>query len=385
MKETPSPSRWRLLFCLKDLPAVLQDTGSKDYEGEVKPQSGIGCIVSFPGKYQSGWEALIDKNASHDESVACVFLCTPGSGLGEHVQDPEAPEGVCYCRAIYGNKDYQKLGYLKKLRPDTDGATEAEERLKAEYTKTVIIREDANVEEIHEAERLAREACKNNHNRASWGCAWFEKWKENVHEAVKRGQKLKVVFFLGQVGQGKVDWRDLPKEDLWNGVGCGGSQKSEIAYLEKQGLEYTSIDAIHFLREEFCWGKNVMAWDDNEEKWIRGKIVSPPQAPKRKSKSEQTPQCLVECSKTGAIFATDQVRHGDKMQDFLKAVGEYPFLKMVDKTLEENAEVVGSRPQECTLPDGEVSGLGFGKCLNKIVLSGTLSNIAFDNPPFWID
>ena len=186
------------------------------------------------------------------------------------------------------------------------------------------------------------------------------------------------MFFPGQVGQGKVQWKDLPQEDLWNGVGCGGSQKSEIAYLDQQpNCHYSEIDAIHFLRGEFPWGKEVVAWDDRDEIWKRGKIKNPPQAPKspkKKSKSEQTPQFLVECSKSGNIFATHQVRHGDKMQNFLKAVGEYPFLKMVDKMLKENAEVVGSRPRECMLPDGEVSGPGFGKYLN-IVLSDPLSNM----------
>ena len=361
MKETPSPSRWRLLFCLKDLPAVLEDTGSKDYPGEVKDQDGIGCIVSFPGKYQSGWTALIEKDASHGESVACVFLCTAGSGLGEHIEQNPGDPASCYCREIYGKKDYKQLGYLKKLPADSSAATLAEEERKAKYTKTVIIREGANDEEIKEAEEKAEKACKDNHNRASWGCAWFEKWKKNVEKAWKLGQKLKVVFFLGQVGQGKVAWKDLPIEDLWNGVGCGGSQKSEIAYLEKQGWEYTSIDALHFLRKEFQIGKEVIAWDDNEEKWISGKIVNivkPPQASKRKSKVELPLQFLVE-SKKGVVFVTHQVRHGNQMQDFLKAVGEYPFLKMVDQTLGKNAEVVGLRPQEYVFPDGEVSGPGF--------------------------
>ena len=368
MKKSPSPSRWRLLFCLKEMAAVVEDTGSIEYyEGYINPIAEQ-CIVSFPGKYQSGWEALINENASHGQSVACVFLCTPGSGLGEHEPDPEDDQGRCYCSAIYGgNRDYQTLGYLKKLPKDTDEATEVEEKRKAECTGTVVIREDADIKEIHEAEEKAKKACKDNGNRASWGCAWFKKWKENVEIAVECNQQLKVVFFPGQVGKGKVNWDDLPKEDLWNGVGCGGSQKSEIAYLEKEGYEYTSIDAIHFLRAEFQCGKEVIAWDGNDEEWIRGNIVETPKAPRRKTESEQTPQslqCVVACSKTGHIFTTHQVRHCGKMQDFLEAVGEYPFLKMVDQTLKKNAKVVGSQPKECTLPNGEVSGPGFGQFLN---------------------
>ena len=59
-------------------------------------------------------------------------------------------------------------------------------------------------------------------------------------------KSLNVVFFPGQVRQGKVDWKDLPKEDLWNGVGCGGSQKSEIAYLDMKGWDYVETDCYHF-------------------------------------------------------------------------------------------------------------------------------------------
>ena len=32
-----------------------------------------------------------------------------------------------------------------------------------------------------------------------------------------------------QVGEGREAFKDLPHADLWNGVGCGGSQKCEIA------------------------------------------------------------------------------------------------------------------------------------------------------------
>ena len=198
VKESSSESRWRLLFRFKDnMPAVVEHTGTIDYFGNINPQAKE-CIVSFPGKYQSGWEALINEDASDSQSVACVFFCTPEKGLGRHSRNPDAPNDVCYCPRIYGKKDYKQLGYLKRLPPETDLAKEAEEKRKAEHTKAVVIREDANVEEIRKAERLAREACENNGNRASWGCAWFEKWKENVHKAMDYNQQLKVegVFFL---------------------------------------------------------------------------------------------------------------------------------------------------------------------------------------------
>ena len=64
------------------------------------------CYVSFPGKYAAGWDALIKEQ--HDLSVACVFLCTPEDGLGQH---SSSPDGRCYCHQIYGEREYKTFGY----------------------------------------------------------------------------------------------------------------------------------------------------------------------------------------------------------------------------------------------------------------------------------
>ena len=333
----------RLVFRLTDMPSVVEDTGNIDFPGRIV-EKAKECFLSFPGKYASGWDALIDEKAQHEQSVACVFLCTPESGLGQHSQDPTEAKGVCYCRKIYGDRDHKQLSYLKLLRKGTDKVQEEEEKQKAQYTNTVVIREDASKEELKKAEQEAKEAWEKNGKKASWGCAWFEKWKENVDKAVKLDQKLKVVYFPGQVGQGKVAWKDLPKENLWNGIGCGGSQKSEIAYLDMQGLDYVETDAINFLCREFQKGTEVIAMLNG--KWQKGMIVSPPQ-PNMK--------CSIQCSKTGRIFETDRVRHGDTIRKLLEAVGEDRFLHMVENTLPEGVELVGSRPQESILQDGEVS------------------------------
>eukprot|EP00434_Breviolum_minutum_P030347 symbB.v1.2.026844.t1/scaffold2588.1/size75582/7 len=304
VKASRSNSRCRLVFRLKDMPSVVEDTGNIDFPGRIVDEAKE-CFVSFPGKYASGWDALIDKKAKHKQSIACVFLCTPESGLGQHSQDPEEAEGVCYCRKIYGDRDRKQLGYLKLLPKGADKVQEEEEKQKAQYTKAVVIREDASEEELKKAEQEAKEACKNNGNRASWGCAWFEEWKLNVTKAVDLGQQLKVVYFPGQVGRGKVAWEDLPREALWNGV---------IAMLNG--------------------------------KWQKGMIVRPPQPDMK---------CSIRCSKTGRIFETDRVRHGDTIRKLLEAVGEYRFLQMVENNLPEGVELVGSRPQESILQDGEVA------------------------------
>ena len=86
--------------------------------------------------------------------------------------------------------------------------------------------------------RRLRQAWEKKGRIAAWGCRWFQVWKEKVEEAVRQKQTLKVVFFPGQVGQGKVAWKDLATVPvLWDGIGCGGSQKCELAYLDMMQRE----------------------------------------------------------------------------------------------------------------------------------------------------
>ena len=54
---------------------------------------------------------------------------------------------------------------------------------------------------------------------------------------------------------------DLPTADLWNGEGCGGSQKCELATADELGWEYDEVDVSYFLRDEFPAGCTVDAWD----------------------------------------------------------------------------------------------------------------------------
>ena len=100
-----------LHFTLKERPAILNAHNvHKDpsYLGRILENAKV-CWVSFPGKYLTGWIALISER--HWDSVACVFLDDPDHGLGRHhFLDDNKTE--CYCALIYGQKDYKEFGYL---------------------------------------------------------------------------------------------------------------------------------------------------------------------------------------------------------------------------------------------------------------------------------
>ena len=116
----------------------------------------------------------------------------------------------------------------------------------------------------------------------AWGCKWFERWLVNVQKAVAAGNVLVVCYFEGEVGQGKVKWEEvaaqsqlrdavlakkeaaekaasgalplarlqqqaafvasLTAEERHCLVGLGGSQKAEVAWLDKMGYPYEEWD-----------------------------------------------------------------------------------------------------------------------------------------------
>ena len=144
-------------------------------------------------------------------SVACVFF--PGDdGGGRCAQE-------CQCHRLYGDGDgdFRKFGY-------------------------------ENPQEYEARGRKPR-----------WGCEWFEQWKKNIEEAVKRGQTLIVYYFAGQAGMGEMKWRNSmgkmeetfpfphSHQKLWDGVGLGVSQKAEVAYLKSKGYSFEKRDVMDFL------------------------------------------------------------------------------------------------------------------------------------------
>jgi len=196
---------WDLSELGFDSQSALLSSTRISYHGSIKETEGSDCIVSFPGRYADGWRECVQAS-SHDMGVACVFLCGRDDGFGQHAIDPDA-DGRCYCHKIYGCQasKFKAFGYKDQ------------------------------------------QECWANGNLPTWGCLWFEKWSNNVEAAVEKKQRLIAYFFMGQVGQGLVAWDDLAEAELWNGKGLGGSQKSELAFLQKQGYEFEMRDVQEFI------------------------------------------------------------------------------------------------------------------------------------------
>eukprot|EP00662_Eupelagonemidae_sp_cell21_P057874 gene57874-biopygen10158 len=175
------------------------------------------------------------------------FLTTPDDGLGQHIDDPDNP-GHCLCKQLYGEVD--KNNYLRvfSLNPDAvegqegypkDCAfAEADAHAMGQIFHLETMKPGLQRNSLSEMRKAAEDRAGQkwieNDKRAPWGCKWFEKWKANVDRAVLNQQKLVVYYFRGQKGHGKVTWEDLANPDRCKmGVGLGGSQKAEVAYLDR--------------------------------------------------------------------------------------------------------------------------------------------------------
>ncbi|CAE7495782.1 unnamed protein product [Symbiodinium sp. CCMP2592] len=216
------------------------------FEGTVSPERGKACVVSWPGKYATAWDHLVESARGGQTSAAVVFLPEGTPHYGQHVRIPgsERLEGECWCTPLYGEK-------------------------------------------------------------RDWGCLWWALWMENVERAVRYGAELHVYFFEGARGKGKVasfvsaGAEYLKREALWEEFqnsetlkdakaaglenlcdkkrydsssqysreehrlflewlsfedrklleeGLGNSQKAEVAWLESKGYRYTEVDIASWLR-----------------------------------------------------------------------------------------------------------------------------------------
>ena len=221
------------------------------FEGNVIPDRSKACVCSWPGKYESAWQTLVDRSHDGQISAAVVFLPKGSPNFGRHdpIPSSEALEGDCWCFPLYGEQ-----------KP--------------------------------------------------WGCRWWTLWAANIEKAVRCGVELQVFFFENMKGQGKVQsfttagaehcqrehiwqkkeefkesvayreaiaagldslskdagedsssqhsrelqrlfWAWLPEEDrdfLAASEGLGNSQKAEVAWLERKGYPYTQVDIIEFYR-----------------------------------------------------------------------------------------------------------------------------------------
>ena len=101
--------------------------------------------------------------------------------------NPEDESGGCYCRTIYGERGFETFGYLHILPKGCREDQEKRARQNAESTGAIVVH---HYEDMEKARQNARKVWESRKKTASWGCAWFQKWKERVEQAVRLKQKF---------------------------------------------------------------------------------------------------------------------------------------------------------------------------------------------------
>ena len=182
------------------------------FEGKILP--GKPCVSSWPGKYESAWDALVQKSRGGHLSAAVVFLPEGSRHFGIHDQIPPAEDlpGACWCTPLYGEE-----------KP--------------------------------------------------WGCRWWTHWVQNIEEAVEKGAELEVYFFHNMKGKGKVEdfstagSEHLRREQIFRRKGeFKESQEFESAVtagLEELSKQKCGDGSSQYSREEH---RLFLSWLNQEDR-----------------------------------------------------------------------------------------------------------------------
>jgi len=267
--EQAARRRALTVLSLSKVAPLLDISNHVVHSGSIQPDRGIKCLVSFPGRFAKSWDAMLEHGARM--STACVYLADSASGLGQHVEDAENPANACYCRAIYGERDYRQFGYLLVTKHKHTKEERRRVYQHAKATNALVIDEHSPELEWRQAADFARQRWEEHGRVAAWGCKWFADWQQNVERAVALHQKLMVCYVHGQKGMGKVAWEALsdPVRDPWGGQGLSGSQKVEVAYLDRlrrergAAFDYEEVDVGELLSARL--GDGVARMHQNQE------------------------------------------------------------------------------------------------------------------------
>ena len=173
------------------------------------------CICSFPGKYGDLWDNAA--SSTYACSLACVFLTDQDSGLGRHAEKPDLPGG-CWCHTIYG--PLTPDAYLREVEETSSSHDEiAFKRADAEamgqifLLKTLMDERDEQAwsQKKAEAKCQAEERCRENDEKAPWGCLWLQVWMRNIDIAkVSRLALYALILQTKPPRSGKAEFYLLP-------------------------------------------------------------------------------------------------------------------------------------------------------------------------------
>jgi predicted Zn-ribbon and HTH transcriptional regulator len=144
-------------------------------------------IASFPGKFEVELSRLV---AAQDVSTACVFFPDDSPFNGSHCVDVDSGSNSCYCHRLYGEPK-------------------------------------------------------------SWGCLWFDHWRQLLNQALQQGQIPVVVCFDGSGQTFGATYHDEDNELGRYGGRTTSSTVMTTREIKHHGLGYSQTGEVKFLESVY--------------------------------------------------------------------------------------------------------------------------------------
>ena len=249
----------QIIFCVvlsksEGFPRVFPNqrgiSGEKSASSDSRPGP---CVTSWPGKYASAWDRLVDSAREGETSAAVVFLPDGTKNFGKHSPIPasEGLRGECWCTPLYGERKPWGCLWWKLWISNVEKAVLSNAELQVYFCENACGRGKVNSFDTAGEEHLRREAIFGRMSKFKES-AEFQVAKdagiENLSEekgedgTSQRSREMHRLF---------LQW--LPTEDrcfLEESEGLGNSQKAEVAWLERKGYPYTEMDISRWLQSD---------------------------------------------------------------------------------------------------------------------------------------
>ena len=208
-------------------------------------------MTSWPGKYASAWDRLVDSAREGETSAAVVFLPNGTPNFGKHSPIPasEGLHGDCWCTPLYGEQKPWGCLWWELWVANVETAVQFNAELHVYFFENACGRGKVNNFDTAGEEHLRREAI----------FGRMSKFKESAEFHVSK--EAGIEHLSEEKGEDGTSQRSremhrlflqwLPTEDrcfLEESEGLGNSQKAEVAWLERKGYPYKEMDISRWLQ-----------------------------------------------------------------------------------------------------------------------------------------
>jgi uncharacterized membrane protein len=218
------------------------------FRGKVLPGTGK-CVCSWPGKYESAWDALVTDCRRGNISAAVFFLPEGSEDYGRHDPIPENEKipGTCWCVPLYGEPKPWGCHWWTKWIANIEKAHEEGAEMEVYFFKGMKRRGKVRDFSTAGNENLRREAIQEKQKDFLQSQAFSEACHQGIECLSKEPREDSSSQYSREVRRLFLAW--LPEEErhfMEASEGLGNSQKAEVAWLERKEYAYTEVEVDIF-------------------------------------------------------------------------------------------------------------------------------------------